>query len=258
MKRTALNYLLIAAILPGIAFCAPPGGGDRDSDGGTVKESLGVTSLPIKNSKKGRTRMKALRKPFSTLVGFEKYEISAVATRMGVVGYYKHPFHAYDRNRKTSWRMRGRKQGIGEYILIDMHYADSPQTAYRKYFGNRQVLLAFKIVNGCAHDENSFKKHHRIRKAVLEIYEAEEGETRDFTPDIHSTPILNSRFKLDIKDGMKEQVFLMRTRPKHKPSNHYAGFRMMVKFTVTDLHRAKGARAACVNDIFFELLPHKK
>jgi len=158
-----------------------------------------------------------MRKIFDSIVYTNEPAASSELVEKGLPKDFYGAKKAFDGKVETAWVEGVEGDGIGEYIIFNLNFASIP--GYDEFEDkNKYIEVELTIVNGVAKNKKLYEMNNRVKKAILEVYEAEVA-IRQIDPWVLSEqePILNTTFVLNLKDDMKPKKFLLRFRPKQKP-----------------------------------------
>lgn len=195
-------------------------------------------------------QQKNIREIFDHIVYTDEPIASSELIEKGFPRYFYSAKKAVDGKIETAWVEGVEGDGIGEYIMFNLNFASIP--SYEDFENNnRYVIVDIIIINGVAKNQNIFKMNNRIKKATLEVYEAEVA-IRQIDPWVVSKqePILNSTFEINLKDTMEPQRFKIKFKPKQKPiSGSLSSFLCVGKLTIKEVYPGTKYKDTGVSEI---------
>jgi len=160
---------------------------------------------------------KNMREIFNHIVLTYEPVASSELVEKGLSKDYYGAKKAFDGKVETTWVEGVEGDGVDEHIIFYLLFGGSYPSYDEFIDDNKKLEVELTIVNGVAKNKKIYEMNNRVKKAILEVYEARVA-IRQIDPWIISKqePILTTTFVLNLKDDIKPQKFLLRFRPKQK------------------------------------------
>ncbi len=155
---------------------------------------------------------KGMREIFDRIIFPHKPIASSELREKGLPRDFYSAKRAFDDDIATAWVEGVEGDGIDEYIIFNLSYLQESDNFIKEK--NKHIEVELTIINGVAKNRKIWEENNRVKKALLEVYEAGVS-IRQIDPYIISKqePILNKTFTIDMKDDIKPQKYLLRFRP---------------------------------------------
>lgn len=213
------------------AFCSPSVD-SKKTKGGVPAKELPTSSLES---------IKEVEIFFNRLVDdreFAKYRKKAFATD----SLEKHGADfVTDRSLDTAWCFSGSKDASPSlFTLFSPSHIDSRELEGQKFVAT--------IVPGFGLNDEIYLANNRVKKAVLEIYEAELGESELVENVLGSKPVLNSRWELNLNDKEVTQSFAFVLKRRMRYSSKYASAVLLARLQVIDVFPGLKYKDTCISE----------
>ncbi|MEJ5360994.1 MAG: hypothetical protein WHV26_02940 [Spirochaetota bacterium] len=163
---------------------------------------------------KGNAQQKSLRDIFDHVIYTGEPIASSELVERGLPGDFYSAKKAVDGKVETAWVEGVEGDGVNEYIYFKLELGAIP---HYNEFNDKHKYIEFEIsiVNGIGKSKKLYEMNNRIKKAILEVYEARVA-VRQIEPCIISEqePVLNSILEINFKDDIRPQKFRIKIRPK--------------------------------------------
>ena len=186
------------------------------------------------------------KKIFEDIINYDRgknvYASSFIKAKKKPASYYS-PENILDKNKSTTWAVTNNKNGLNEYIIFDV---------ITEFVDNKfPKKIKMNIVNGYAKAEKTFKENNRVKKAVLEIYEAGIRIGQDKMTPLQN-PILSSTIVINLKDSMDQQQVLFDINLKQKIKSKYSDYMFIAKLIIKEIYLGTKYNDTCISEISFE------
>jgi len=174
---------------------------------------------------------------------YEKYKKLSFATN----SLRNHPADLLrDENLETAWCYTGSGAAKASVYLMAQ-----PMHVAARHFLNAEREFELTIVNGFAFSEEIYLANNRIKKGILELFEARLGESADAENILGSEPVLNGSWEIDFEDKQITQQARIVTKSKLLQATKYSEILLMARFTVIETFPGSRYTDTCISELHF-------
>jgi hypothetical protein len=158
------------------------------------------------------------------------------------------PVNICDKRKETSWAP-ALTNGINEFIYI--HFNHPEKDPMYEYYFSKPMKIKLSIINGYAKNAQTFLEYNRVNNIYFEVYEGAIAIGQDKVR-LYVDPILNTKFKLKLKDSSALQSFYIELNPKlYNIYRNKIGpcFSFIGKLIINDIYKGTKYPYTCISEI---------